>query len=300
MRSTGPRLSRTSPWASQWTTASSTSSSRAEPSFSLSRPHSEHRFRSPWQTDGCRANPRGLTIMQMFTEFGYEFNRVKSVASHLQVPQSPSQPIVALNAPPNPTLSVITGDNSPTSARGQHRLPSVSSSAGFSSAPGHGPDQGSADRGKTGMISEEAGSSDDDNDELEKDESDRDHPAKIIKGLKKRLFAHTKADRIKSEQARLDEERKRALKMDTTPFHHCPYAFADPGTRSCSRRWTPVDPSIRQLAILSLIADAPPPPPSSKHTHLLPATPVVATTTNPTLTPYTPFHTHIHTLSQHG
>ncbi|KAL9933698.1 hypothetical protein V8E36_007356 [Tilletia maclaganii] len=97
-----------------------------------------------------------------------------------------------------PNLSVITDDTSPASARGQHRLPSVSSSAGFFSAPGHGPDQGSADRGKTGKISEEAGSSEDDNDELEKDESDRNHLVKIMKGLKKRLFAHIKADRIKS------------------------------------------------------------------------------------------------------
>ncbi|KAL9931826.1 hypothetical protein V8E36_009376 [Tilletia maclaganii] len=41
-----------------------------------------------------------------------------SAAAHLQVPQSLSQPAVALNAPPapSPTLSVITDDNSPTSA----------------------------------------------------------------------------------------------------------------------------------------------------------------------------------------
>jgi len=151
-----------------------------------------------------------------------------SAAAHLQVPQSPSQPTVALNAPPSPTLSVITDDNSPASARGHNRLPSVSSSAGFSSEPGHGPGQGSADRGKIGKISEKAGSShDDDDDELEEDESDRDHPAKGIKGLKNRLYAHTKAGRIKAQQARLDEERKRAREMDPTPFHHRPYEFAD-------------------------------------------------------------------------
>ncbi|KAL9934259.1 hypothetical protein V8E36_006715 [Tilletia maclaganii] len=108
-----------------------------------------------------------------------------SAAAHFKVPQSPSQPTVALNAPPSPALSVITDDHSPTSARIHNPQPSDRSPAGFPAELGYGPGQGSADRGKIGRIFEKAGSNDDDNNnELEQDESDRDHPAK---GIKKRL-----------------------------------------------------------------------------------------------------------------
>ncbi|KAK0542156.1 plasma membrane calcium, partial [Tilletia horrida] len=171
-----------------------------------------------------------------------------SAAAHLQVPQSPSQGTVSLAGgggghhnphtaiPPSPTLSVISDDNSPTAstARTHDRIPSVSSSAGFSSDPGHGPGMGSHARGKVGKLHSDDGSTngpgtrragkhDDDDDCAD----EIDHPAKGIKGLKQRLYAHTRAGRIKAQEAKMEEERRQAREMDPTPFRHRPYEFAD-------------------------------------------------------------------------
>ncbi|KAK0522645.1 plasma membrane calcium [Tilletia horrida] len=177
-----------------------------------------------------------------------------SAAAHLQVPQSPSQGTVSLGAPgstsgngpaasgiphthvpPSPTLSVISDDQAPTAstARSHNRLPSVSSSAGFSSEPGHGPGMGSADRGNTSKISSGNTATGarphhhDDDDDDDDDADEKDHPAKGIKGIKQRLRAHTRAGRRAAQEARLEEERKRAREVDPTPFRHRPYEFGD-------------------------------------------------------------------------
>ncbi|KAE8226735.1 hypothetical protein CF319_g687 [Tilletia indica] len=167
-----------------------------------------------------------------------------SAAAHLQVPQSPSQPTVSLGSnlptnnaavPPSPTLSVISDDHSPTTtaSRNHNRLPSVSSSAGFSSDPGHGPGLGSSDRGNTAKLSSsEKGShplhqGDDDDDDDDDEEEARNHPAKGFKGLKQRLKAQTRSGRIAAQNALLEEERNRSRNVDPTPFKRRPYEYGD-------------------------------------------------------------------------
>ncbi|CAD6888985.1 unnamed protein product [Tilletia laevis] len=159
-----------------------------------------------------------------------------SAAAHLQVPLSPSQPTVALGqpataAPPSPTLSVISDDQSPTSHT-HNRLPSVSSSAGFSSDPDHGPGMGSTDRGNTAKFSSSEKAAlqrhgdDDDEDDVDEDEA-RDHPAKGLKGLKQRLKAQTRSGRRAAQNKLLEDERNRARTVDPTPFKHRPYEYGD-------------------------------------------------------------------------